>query len=288
MNPAPHLPTRRLPWWPAPAAGLLAFGLYARTLAPGLTWAHNGADGGDFLAAALTHGVPHPTGYPTYQLLLRAIIALFPGEPARAGNWLSALCAATAVALLADLARRMLAALSTGTSLRIGLVATAAALAWAASPALWSQAVITEVYTLNALIVVGLLWLLWRWREAISGGRLGWPWLAGAGLIFGLGLGNHLSLVLMLPGATVWIWSGRRMAGPSLARSLLAAGGCNRFGIGCLCLSAVGGCHEFARQLGGSPDGSSVLASGFRTDLPRLVLRRATGLSSRPIGRVGG
>ena len=74
-------------------AGLLALGLYARTLAPGLTWAHNGADGGDFLAAALTHGVPHPSGYPTYQLLLRGIIAVFPGEPARAGNWLSALLA---------------------------------------------------------------------------------------------------------------------------------------------------------------------------------------------------
>ena len=146
--------------------------LYARTLAPGLTWAHHAADGGDLLAAALTVGVPHPSGYPTYQLLLRTAIALFPGEPARAGNWLSALCAAAAVALCADLAGRMLARIDSrgaapGWS---GLAALAAALTWAASPILWGQAVVTEVYALNALIVVGLLWLLWRWREAVDAG----------------------------------------------------------------------------------------------------------------------
>lgn len=213
-------------------AGLLALGLYASTLAPGLTWAHYGADGGDFLAAALTHGVPHPSGYPTYQLLLRGFIALLPVEPARAGNWLSAVCAAAAVALLADLATRMLATWSSGPALRVGLVAAAAALAWAASPALWSQAVITEVYTLNALFVVGLLWLLWRWRAAAAGGRGGRRWLAGAGLLFGLGLGNHLSLALLLPAAAVWIWSGRRSAGPALGGSLLAAAAATALGLG--------------------------------------------------------
>jgi len=190
--------------WPAPVAGVLALALYARTLAPGLTWAHNGADGGDFLAAALTGGVPHPPGYPTHQLLLRAAIALFPGEPARAGNWLSALCAAAAAALLADLTQRALRA-----GHWRGAIALVAALTWAASPMLWSQAVITEVYTLNALFVVALSWLARRWKESLSGGR---PrrWLIGAAFVFGLGLGNHLSLALMLPGLAVWGWSNRR------------------------------------------------------------------------------
>ena len=41
------------------------------TAAPGLTWAHFGADGGDLLAAAAVHGIPHPPGYPLYLLLLR-------------------------------------------------------------------------------------------------------------------------------------------------------------------------------------------------------------------------
>ena len=86
--------------WPALITGGLALALYARTLAPGLTWAHNGADGGDLLAAALTRGVPHPTGYPTYVMLLAAAVKLTPGEPALGGNWLSAISAALAVALL--------------------------------------------------------------------------------------------------------------------------------------------------------------------------------------------
>lgn len=196
--------------WLGPGAGLAALALYARTLAPGLTWAHHGADGGDLLAAALTGGVPHPTGYPTYQILLRAAIALFPGEPARAGNWLSAACAACAVGLLADLAQR---ALTDGRSQQGWPVvcALAAALSWAASPLLWSQAVITEVYALHALAVVLVLWLLWRWREVAVAGRPAHRWLAATGLVFGLGLGNHLSLVLLLPAAMAWLWGHRHL-----------------------------------------------------------------------------
>lgn len=184
-------------------AGGLAFALYAVTLAPGLTWAHDGADGGDFLTAALTNGVPHPTGYPTYTLLLQGAIRLLPVEPAAAGNWLSALCAALAVGLLADLARRMLPP-----SPQRAAIALTVALAWAASPALWGQAVITEVYALNALAVVLLMWLLWRWGQGPESGA-GVRWLTGAALVCGLGLGNHLSLALVLPGAVAWLWAGR-------------------------------------------------------------------------------
>jgi hypothetical protein len=183
--------------------------LYGGSLAPGLTWSHNGADGGDLLAAALTCGVPHPPGYPLYELILRSALAL-PGtaaNPAYTGNWLSAVCAVMAVALLADLARRSLP----DRPGRSGL-ALVAALAWAATPALWGQAVITEVYTLQALAVVALLWLLWRWREGVLANRGqpgAWPWLVIAGLTLGLGLGNHLSLLLITPGMATWLWSYR-------------------------------------------------------------------------------
>ncbi|HEX9115749.1 MAG TPA: DUF2723 domain-containing protein, partial [Anaerolineae bacterium] len=213
---------------PAVAAGGIAAALYLRTLAPGLTWAHAGADGGDLLAAALTAGVPHPPGYPFYELLLRLALYLRPAsDPGQTGNLISALAAATAVALLADLARRALPPRPARPFL-----AVLAALAWAASPAFWSQAVITEVYALNALAVVAVSWLLWRWREAASAAakpgagpdrRVGiFPALAG--LALGLGLGNHLTLALLLPAVAVWLAGNRRLLAATPRWARLAAG----------------------------------------------------------------
>ena len=49
----------------------LSFALYAATMSRGITWLNTGHDGGDFVSAARSFGVPHPTGYPTYVLLLR-------------------------------------------------------------------------------------------------------------------------------------------------------------------------------------------------------------------------
>jgi len=191
-------------------AGLLALLLYGWTLAPGLTWAHSSADGGDLLAAALVRGVPHPTGYPTYQILLRAAIALFPGEPASAGNWLSALAAALATALLADLGQRVLAGQGRRPTGRQAAAAGLGALAWAASPATWGQATVTEVYALNVLFAALLLWLAWRWAGARAAeGGTGRRWLAAGGLALGLGLGNHVSLLLLLPALAAWWWSAR-------------------------------------------------------------------------------
>ena len=50
---------------------------YARTLAPSITWANDGSDSGDLVAAAATLGVAHPTGYPTYLLLARLFLGGF-------------------------------------------------------------------------------------------------------------------------------------------------------------------------------------------------------------------
>lgn len=204
--------------WPAvPAA--LALAVYRATLAPDLTWAHNGADGGDLLTAALTGGVAHPSGYPTYLLLLRLVLTLA-GEPSAFwGNLFSALAASGAIAFVALASMRCVPDREGVSSGRLYIAGGTALLA-AFAPTLWSQAVITEVYALHALFTAALIDLALRVKEhvTVSAGLN-----LALGLVLGVGLGNHLSLVLLIPGLAVYFWLARAHLGWR-AFSTLAAG----------------------------------------------------------------
>ncbi len=205
--------------WPlVPAA--LALAVYRATLAPDLTWAHNGADGGDLLAAALTGGVAHPSGYPTYLMSLRLVLALT-GEPSAFwGNLFSALAASGATAFVALACAHGISGRGDAPAGRL-YVAGGTALLAALAPTLWSQAVITEVYTLHALFVAVLMHLTLRVQKhaAVSAGSS-----LVMGLVLGVGLGNHLSLALLIPGLAVYFHLARARLG---WRALLAlAVGC--------------------------------------------------------------
>src|SRR5881396_41572 len=69
---------------------------YARTLAPGVTWANDGADSGDLVTAAATLGVAHPTGYPTYLILARLFQLIPVGDLALRSTIVSAVAAVLA------------------------------------------------------------------------------------------------------------------------------------------------------------------------------------------------
>lgn len=155
---------------------------YAFTLAPGLTWANGGADGGDLITAAATGGVAHPSGYPLY-LLLGRVFQLIPlGTLAFRVNLLSATCAVLSGLVLHSLLQRQ--------GFAPGLALTSA-LAFGLAPAIWSQAVIAEVYALQNLL---LMLVLWTWLEKeIPGGE--WT----RGILFGLAVCNHLTALLLIP-----------------------------------------------------------------------------------------
>ena len=53
------------------------------------------------------------------------------------------------------------------------LAALLAALTFAFTPTFWSQAVVTEVYTLNAAFVALILWLVLLWRSEERSGESG-------------------------------------------------------------------------------------------------------------------
>lgn len=187
-------------FWLAGSIATVAFVVYLLTLAPGLTFANYGTDGGDLIAAARTLGVPHPSGYPTYTLLAWLFTQLPVGVIAFRVNLLSAVCAAAAVGLFFATARRLFPAKEVPL-----LLPVAASFTLAFSNLLWSQAVISEVYALLMLFAALLLWLLVRWRDG------GPDWILGlAALLFGLGLGNHLTLIFVAPAALVLLWSERQ------------------------------------------------------------------------------
>jgi hypothetical protein len=186
-----HLRSRRVlsPGLLAVAVGLASLAVYLATLAPGLTWAHDSADGGELAAAASLLGIPHPPGYPTYVLLAHLFTLLPLGDVATRTNLFSAVCAAATAALLTwSLAR----AGDEGGWGRLP-AAVGAGLALAFSPLLWSQATVTEVHTLNGLFTALLLALALGVGPRLPGGAF-WP-----GLVWGLSLGNHPTALLCFP-----------------------------------------------------------------------------------------
>lgn len=182
--PAPRPFFRHLP--PLLLASLL-LGVYLSTLAPGLTWANNGSDGGDLITAAYTGGIAHPTGYPLYLLLARLFQALPIGSLAYRTNLMSAVFAALSAVLIYELVTRTLRDLNLN---HVWLPALTAGLAFGLAPLVWSQAVITEVYTLQAFLTALILYLYvfpTPWLETIRG------------LVLGLAMGNHLTTIFLTP-----------------------------------------------------------------------------------------
>lgn len=182
----------------AATAGSAALFVYLLTLAPDLTWAHHGADGGELITAAVTFGVPHPPGYPLYVVLGRLAAYLPLGTVAWRFHLFSAVCTAGAVALLARTALHLTPANDrSGRAAVVPAVAAAlaAALAAAWAPLVWSQALIAEVYALNLLAVSVVVWAALTQRPS-----------ALIGLAWGIAVTTHLTSVLLAPLVLWSVW----------------------------------------------------------------------------------
>jgi hypothetical protein len=183
--------------------------VYLRTIAPGLTWANGGSDGGDLITAAATGGVAHPTGYPLYLLLARLFQLLPVGSLAFRTNLMSALAMALAGGLLCHLVLRARPYVNI---YLLWIGGMAAGFAFGLAPLVWSQAVITEVYALQALLVV-ILFHLYGFPTSGSGA---YDCLRGAFL--GLALTAHLTGLFLLPALLVGFLHRQGTAGSSLRR----------------------------------------------------------------------
>lgn len=163
------------------AVALVAFAVYLATLCPTIA----AGDSGELATAAVTLGLAHPPGFPLWTLIGRVTtLVADPLRPIVALNVFSALCAAGAAGLLVVLLHLMTDRL---------VISAGLALAFALSRAVWSTAVVTEVYALNLLLTAAAL-------TATVAGRVRDPrHFALAAYLVGLGAANHPFALLALP-----------------------------------------------------------------------------------------
>lgn len=261
-----HPGTIHLPGAVLLCAGVVFFAalfLYAWTLAPTVTL----VDSGELIVVARSLGIAHPPGFPLW-VMLAHLASLVPfGSVALRINFSSALFGALAAAMLTLVVAELMVIASylkiseprqrkkgarqgkkagpdargieTGNvviSNRLLVLAPALAsgLLMAFSRTLWGYATVTEVYTLNTLVILIIFFLMLRWRRCIIGdgrragtasdtGRNPPPvtnydsLLYAAAFVFGLALGvHHVTVALTLPALAVIVY---RTEGPQFFRS---------------------------------------------------------------------
>ena len=189
-------------------AAIAALGVYMLTLAPTVTF----IDSGELTTVCATLSIAHPTGYPLYTLLGRLFILLPIGSnKAFQLNLLSALFATLAVFIFYNLmihlqincrrARQERSQKRVNVP-RILLVSAVTALLLGFSKTFWSQALVTEVYSLHVFFIVTIILCILRISE---GDRENENTIQTAKLycifafLFGLGMTNHMTIVVLAP-----------------------------------------------------------------------------------------
>ena len=168
---------------------LSAFSLYLATLAPSFTV----GDAGEFCASSVILGLAHSPGYPLFSLMGKLFTILIPwGSFAFRVNILSAVSGAATVAMLY---RFLLLLPLPATPNR--LFAAAAALSAGITPAFWNSSIQTEVFSLNTLFAILILISLIKKRYAA------------AAFLYGLGLGNHHTLIFIFPLVAIFMFRDR-------------------------------------------------------------------------------
>jgi hypothetical protein len=187
---------------------ILSLGLYLLTLAPTIVTVFD--DSLEFQLVTYLLGIAHPTGYPLYTLLGWLFTKLPLGDVAYRVNLMSAVFGAVTIALVYLIGLELIAGdwrpeaghrTDTRQAWLEVLAALIGALALVISPVFWSQATIAEVYTLNAALMAGLLWLLVRGTYPPSE-----RWLMALAFLLGVSLTHHRTALLMLPSMAYFLW----------------------------------------------------------------------------------
>ncbi len=187
----------------------ISFGVYLKTLCPTITF----ADSGELITASYLLGIPHPPGSPLYCLLGKLFTFLPFGSIAYRVNLMSAFFASLTVVLIYLVVLKLI----THNSSRITfeyIPAIVASLCFAFSKSFWSYAIVAEIYTIKAFFLALLIFILLKWREALSAPNSepslreipsecrtpnSTRYLYLFALIYGLSFSNHITMILFFP-----------------------------------------------------------------------------------------
>jgi hypothetical protein len=198
MDPSSSDRMKPLGWWGAALLGgavaVFVGVLYVGTLAPTVLpyGTPDTLDSPMLQTEVSVLGIGHPTGYPTYMMLTHLFTYLPVGDPAYRVSLASAVYGTAAVVFV------YLAGLRLG---RRAVAAAAGALAFGLSGTFWSQAVIAEVYTLEALLVALVILVLLLWRDHRDD-----RYLLLCAFLVGLSLTHHLTSVLLVPAVPAFVF----------------------------------------------------------------------------------
>lgn len=182
-------------------------GLYVITVVPFLL----DGDQGQFQYIAFALGIPYPPGFPLY-LVLGFLWSHLPiGSLALRMNLLSAVCGAGAVGFFY-------------LTLRLQkihrLPALLACVTLALAPALWKYSTSASEHALNNLLTVLLVACLSVWQRTKSTRSLLWLFV-----VFGLGISNHPSFMLLAPATAIFLLLDVRFRKqPHISASAIGAG----------------------------------------------------------------
>jgi len=181
---------------------LSTFAVYLFSMAPSITV----GDSGEFCASSVILGLCHSPGYPLFSLLGKAMTVLLPlASFAYRVNLLSALCGAAT----ATLVYKCLVNISKSESSGKEYFCLIGTMLFAFSPAFWKSSIQAEVFTLNTLFAAVIIYSVIKNYENFSI------------FAFGLGLGNHHTLVFTAPLIIANIYTNSPVSAKKLAIFIL-------------------------------------------------------------------
>ena len=175
--------------------------IYLLSMPRDLSWGAygNASDGGELITAVNYLGVPHPPGYPIYMLLLKIFTSIVPfGSLALKSNLFSVLTSIAAICIVflftLKLSEKTYPDFSNFLKLTVSSIGS---FIIGTSPLFWSQSIIAEVYSLNALFVSLILLISYKIinstnLQSYKMNLFFW------GLVAGLSLGNHLTVIAII------------------------------------------------------------------------------------------